>query len=105
MTNLNKPSMTLPEVTVGLAGSDAVHTIRPNIGDMAKYDVIRARKGWPKRDDAEVLFLVGITYLGLRRVGKLPDGSTIDGFIDSIDTFDVEGLDDDAEAGADDESL
>lgn len=104
MTNLNKPSMTLPEVTVGLAGSDA-QTIRPNIGDMAKYDVIRSRKGWPKRDDAEVLFLVGITYLGLKRTGKVPDGHTIDSFIDAIDTFEVEDLDDDAEADADDETI
>lgn len=101
MTNLNKPSMTLPEVTVFLDGSDDVHTVRPTLGDMAKYDVVRSRKQWPKRDDAEVLFLVGITYLALRRIGKVPSSLTVDDFVDQIATFEVEGMDDDDTAAED----
>nr|DAL28216.1 MAG TPA_asm: hypothetical protein [Caudoviricetes sp.] len=92
MTNLNKPSAQLPPMTVRLHdGTELV--AQPGIGDMAKYDVLRARKGWPRRDDAEMLFMTGIVWIALRRTGQT--SMTADEFIESVDTIDVPDADTD----------
>lgn len=97
MTNLNKPTGAVPDITLRLTdGTELV--AKPSIGDMAKYDVIRARKGWPKRDDAEVLFITTLAWIALRRVGQTK--ATVDEFIESIDSLDA---DEEDETAPDDE--
>lgn len=95
MPNLNKPSgITVPDITLTLADGTE-HVAKPTIGDMAKFDVIRARKGWPKRDDAEVLFITVLAWIALRRVGAV--SSDVDEFINQVESMNADGLDDEPE--------
>lgn len=95
MPNLNRSAIAVPDITVHL-DDGTEHVAKPSIGDMAKYDILRVRKGWPKRDDAEVLFITVLAWIALRRTGSYK--GQVDDFIDqlvSLDTDDDEDADDD----------
>lgn len=67
---------------------------KPSIGDMARYDVIRPRKQWPRRDEAEVLFMSALCWIALRRTGQIESGETVEQFIDHVEAIDVDAEDD-----------
>ena len=94
MPNLNRSSIAVPDITVHLADGTE-HLAKPSIGDMAKYDILRVRKGWPKRDDAEVLFITVLAWIALRRVGAYK--GQVDDFIDQLDSLETDEDDEETE--------
>lgn len=101
MTNLNKPTSTsIPPITLTLIDGTE-HTAKITVGDLAKVDVLRARKGWPSRDEAQMLWLAAAAWMSLRRVGAAVP-KTVDEFIDELDELEMPE-DDDTDERADDE--
>lgn len=56
-------------------GTEAELTVQTDNRDAVRYDLMRARKGWPPMADAPVLFMTAVAWLAIRRsdASILPD--------------------------------
>ncbi|WP_311878680.1 hypothetical protein [Microbacterium forte] len=58
------------------------YTVEGDNRDMVRFDLIRARKGWPGSSDAPILWATVVAYFALRRSGEVPESETVEQFID-----------------------
>lgn len=57
-------------------------TVQGDNRDMVRFDLIRARKGWPGSSDAPILWATVVAYFALLRGGDIPSTETVEQFID-----------------------
>lgn len=74
--------MLAPRLVVTL-DNDEEYTIQTDNRDMVRFDMLRARKGWPTMQEAPFVFMTVLAWSCLAREGKL--GSTdVDKELDRI---------------------
>lgn len=79
-------SATRPTVVIShaLAGAERTETVTLSMADFTRFDIIRARRGFPARDEAESLFMSIVGYCALIREGKIPAETKLDDFLDTV---------------------
>ena len=96
-----------PRVLVTIERSDgtlAELTVQTDNRDAVRFDLLRARKGWPPMADAPLLFMTSLAWLAIRRsdASILPDDAekALDMIVD-VTPVDADGnpVDDADEAG------
>ena len=48
-------------------GTEAELTVQTDNRDAVRFDLLRARKGWPPMADAPLLFMTALAWLAIRR--------------------------------------
>ena len=86
-----------PRVLVTIEGNDGALselTVQTDNRDAVRFDLLRARKGWPPMADAPVLFMTAVAWLAIRRsdASILPDDAeaALDRIID-VNPVDEDG--------------
>lgn len=76
---MDTPRLTSPRLTVAMSdGSDVeVQTLN---ADLVRYDLTRAKHGWPDGTKAPFLWLTFIAWAALRREHVIPDDVTWERF-------------------------
>jgi len=82
------------KLVVTLSDADA-QEISVVYSDLVKYDIIRARNNFPKREESEFLFMGIVAYAAMSRTGKIAN-LAVDKFLDKIEV--IEPVEDEAEA-------
>ena len=99
--------MKFPRALVTIERSDgtvAELTVQTDNRDAVRFDLMRARKGWPPMGEAPILFMTVLAFLAIRRsdATMLPDDAekAIDMIVD-VTPVDADGnpVDDSDEAG------
>lgn len=84
--------------TADADGSNEVtREVSAGFADLARYDILRNRFGFPKQEDAPVLFMGLLAYCNLVRTGQIPATTKPELFVDSV--LDVEEME---EVGSED---
>lgn len=91
----DSPRLKSPRLSVVLSDGAVldVQTLNP---DLIRYDVTRAKHGWPDGPSAPFLWLTFIAWAALRREHTIPDDVTWESFRDER-CLSVESVDDDAD--------
>ena len=66
--------------------------------DLVKYDILRARNNFPKREDSDFLFMALVAYSALVRVGKVSSNTGVEAFLNTLESIEPQ---EDSEAEAD----
>lgn len=83
------------KLVVTLSDAEA-QEISINYSDLVKYDVLRARKNFPKREESEFLFMGIVTYAAMIRTGKV-QGIEVDKFLEKIEAIEPVETEDEAD--------
>lgn len=66
------------------------HEVTATFSDLVKYDVLRARNNFPKREESDFLFMAVVAFAALTRTGqitaKLPD------FLESLEAIEPKDM-------------
>lgn len=65
-------------------GSD--YEVKATFSDLVKYDILRARNNFPKREESDFLFMGVVAFAALTRTGQLKNVKLLD-FLDSLETI------------------
>ncbi|PMQ21374.1 hypothetical protein [Glutamicibacter arilaitensis] len=66
--------------------------------DLVKYDILRARHNFPKREESDFLFMALVAFAALIRVGKVAQGTKVEDFLNSLEGITPEDDAEEAEA-------
>ncbi|PCC29797.1 hypothetical protein CIK76_05235 [Glutamicibacter sp. BW80] len=55
--------------------------------DLVKYDILRARNNFPKREDSDFLFMALVAYAALVRVGKVNSNTKVEDFLNTLEAI------------------
>lgn len=66
------------------------HEVSIKIADLARYDILRNRHGFPAQEDGQFLFMVLISYCSLIRTGVIATTVKPEEFIDSVVSIEPE---------------
>ena len=86
------------KLNITLSGEET-QEISINYSDLVRYDILRARNNFPKREESEFLFMGVVSYAAMVRIGKAQN-LAVDKFLEKIDA--IEPIEDDeteADAG------
>ena len=78
-----KPALTLPEVRVTLA-DETEHTVQTITADAIRWDMTRAKHGWPATKEAPFMWMAFLAWHALRRTGAIDDAVTWEAFSGSV---------------------
>lgn len=79
-------------------GAEANYEVSVTMADLARYDIQRAKLGFPKKEEAEFLFMVLVSYCSLVRSGQIPVTTKPEAFIDTVVNIEPEDAEEEAEA-------
>lgn len=97
--NKMSESFELPKMKVTLTdGNEFI--IKMQFGDMARQELLAARNDWPGMEKAKMLWMCTLTWVALRRMGKVPEGMDVESFIDRVES--ITDLDEEDHDDADD---
>lgn len=71
-------------------GAEAEHAVSIKIADLARYDILRNRYGFPAQEEGQFLFMVLISYCSLVRTGVVASIVKPEEFIDSVVSIEPE---------------
>lgn len=71
-------------------GAEAEHAVSIKIADLARYDILRNRYGFPSQEEGQFLFMVLISYCSLVRTGVVASTVKPEEFIDSVVSIEPE---------------
>lgn len=92
------PAMKFNITTEAKDGSETTQEVTVRIADLARYDIVRNRNGFPSQEEGSFLFMVLVSYCALTRTGKIVNVKVED-FIDTVVTIEpVEAPEEEAEA-------
>lgn len=81
-------------------GAENELSLSATVADLARYDIIRAKLGWPGRAEADFLFMVVVAYACLVRTGQISANVVSpEKFIDTVVSVELD--DDEPAEGAD----
>lgn len=91
------PDLTSPRLRVATADGSTfeVQTLNP---DLIRFDMTRARHGWPDAQGAPFVWLTFIAWAALKREGQIPADLTWETFSEVV-CIDVQTVDDEAKPG------
>lgn len=93
------PAMKFNVTTESKEGVETTQEVTVRIADLARYDIVRNRNGFPSQEEGSFLFMVLVSYCSLARTGKLPANTKVEEFIDTVVTIEpVEAPEEEAEA-------
>lgn len=72
------------KVTTEENGTETERTIHAGFADLARYDIIRNRLGFPGQEEAPILFMGLLAFCNLVRTGQIPANTKVETFLDSI---------------------
>lgn len=72
------------------------YEVKAIFADLIKYDVLRARNNFPGREGNEFLFMGLLSFCALVRTGKLPAGTNVEEFLNTIEAIEPQ-VEDEAE--------
>jgi hypothetical protein len=85
-------------ITLDNNGTETQQEVNVKIADLARYDIIRNKYGFPKQDEGQFLFMVLVSYCSLIRTGGIPITTKPEDFIDTVSEIEpVEEAEDEAE--------
>jgi hypothetical protein len=86
-------------ITLDNSGTETTHEVNVKIADLARYDILRNRHGFPAQEEGQFLFMVLVSYCSLIRTGTIPVTTKPEDFIDSVsEIIPVETPEEEAEA-------
>lgn len=85
-------------LTTSNDGVETEHPITVTIADLARYDIVRNRFGFPAQDEGQFLFMILVSYCSMVRTGKLANTVKPDEFIDTVVNIEPEAVEEEAEA-------
>lgn len=62
------------------------YEVTATFSDLVKYDILRARNNFPKREESDFLFMGVVAFAALTRTGQLKNVKLLD-FLDSLETI------------------
>lgn len=71
------------KLTVTLVDGN-VYEVNAIFADLIKYDVLRSRNNFPKREDSDFLFMGLVAFCALTRVGSIANNIKLDDFLNTI---------------------
>lgn len=78
------------KLTTEANGTESEHEVSIKIADLARYDILRNRHGFPAQEDGQFLFMVLISYCSLVRTGVVAATIKPEEFIDSVVSIEPE---------------
>jgi hypothetical protein len=86
-------------ITLDNNGAETKQEVSVKIADLARYDIIRNKYGFPAQDEGQFLFMVLVSYCSLIRTGAIPVNTKPEEFIDTVSEIEpIEEAEDEAEA-------
>ena len=85
-------------ITTQADNVESIHPVSITIADLARYDILRNRFGFPSQEQGQFLFMVLISYCSLVRTGVVKNTVKPEDFIDSVVNIEPEETEDEAEA-------
>lgn len=77
-------------LTTESSGAECEHEVSIKIADLARYDILRNRYGFPAQEEGQFLFMVLISYCSLVRTGVIAATVKPEEFIDSVVSIEPE---------------
>lgn len=78
-------SSTQMELNITLTdGSE--HNVKATFSDLVKYDILRARNNFPKREESDFLFMGVVAFAALTRTGQIRSEKLTD-FLEKIEAI------------------
>lgn len=62
------------------------YEVKATFSDLVKYDILRARNNFPKREESDFLFMGVVAFAALTRTGQLKNVKLLD-FLDSLEAI------------------
>lgn len=100
---LSSPRL-LVVVDTGSAEGYTQYDVQTDNRDLVRYDLMKARKGWPTQREAPIVFMTAVAWAALKREGyttddveaymeKIVDITPVDDKGEALDPNDLEGED------------
>lgn len=87
-------AMATYKLTVTNNGVEETHEVNVTIADLARFDILRNRNGYPAQEDAQYLFMILISYCSLVRNGIIASTVKPDDFINTVVNIEPEESED-----------
>ncbi|UVJ37985.1 hypothetical protein [Arthrobacter sp. CJ23] len=71
-------------LTTETNGNTVDHKVDIKMADLARYDIVRNRHGFPAQENGQFLFMVLVSYCSLVRTGAIADTVKPEDFIDTV---------------------